>query len=391
MDGCHVESSPAGTTVELTKRLPARAARTLDLNRITARLAAQLTKSPLEEIRLQNQDLLRALEELKAREEELTLLNRQLAETNTGILALYAELEDKAEALRGSSALKARFHSQMSHEIRTPLNAILAISEILLNGTVAPPLPEQEKPLGFIRKEAQDLSELVNDLLDLAKVEAGKMIVRCDSFTVAELFGGLRGMFRPVHRNEAVKLVFEDVEHLPPLCTDEGKLRQVLRNFISNALKFTEQGEVHVAAALQGESIVFSVRDTGIGISPADQALLFRDFTQIESVKQRTVRGTGLGLALARDLVLLLEGQVAVTSEVGTGSVFSLTVPRIWRAPPEVIVVPTVDDRGGRDDRPAPSGAGNDILFIDDDETTRHMQQALRRAGILAGRPKEDR
>lgn len=332
MDGFRIESSPAGTTIELSKRLPARAARTLDIGRLAARLAAQATKSPLEEVRLQNQDLLRALEELKAREEELTILNRQLAETNTGVLALYAELEEKAEVLRDTSALKARFHSQMSHEIRTPINSILSISEILLNGTVAAPLPEQEKPLGFIRKEAQELSELVNDLLDLAKVEAGKMVIRCGSFSVADLFGGLRGMFRPLHRNQDVKLLFEDVAQLPPLHTDEGRIRQVLRNFISNALKFTEQGEVRVAAALQGESVVFSVSDTGIGISPADQALLFRDFSQIESVTQRNVHGTGLGLALARDLAILLEGHVAVTSETDAGSVFSLTVPRLHRA-----------------------------------------------------------
>jgi signal transduction histidine kinase len=210
-----------------------------------------------------------------------------------------------------------------------------------LNGTVAIPHPEQEKPLGFIQKEAQELSELVNDILDLAKVEAGKMVVRCSIFSAAEVFGALRGMFRPLHRNEAVKLLFEDVEHLPPLHTDEVKLRQVLRNFISNALKFTERGEVRVTADLQGESVIFSISDTGIGISPADQALLFHDFAQIEGDKQPTLHGTGLGLALARELALLLEGDVAVTSEAGAGSVFSLTVPRVWQAAAAADPVPS--------------------------------------------------
>jgi signal transduction histidine kinase/DNA-binding response OmpR family regulator len=332
MDRFRIETSSAGTVIELAKRLPARAAqRKLDIAAISARLVAQASKSPIDEVRQQNQELLRALEDLKAREEELTRVNRELSETTTGVLALYAELEDKAEALRGSSALKARFHSQMSHEVRTPINSILSISEILLNGTVATPLPQQEKPLGFIRKAAHQLSELVNDLLDLAKVEAGKMVVRREPFSVPDLFGALRGMFRPLHRNDAVTLVFEDAGHLPTLQTDEGKISQVLRNFVSNALKFTERGEVRVSAAqaADGGHVVFSVSDTGIGISPADQALLFRDFSQIESARQRAVHGTGLGLALVRDLADLLEGEVSVESEAGKGSTFRLQVPRV--------------------------------------------------------------
>lgn len=371
VDGFRVDSSPAGTIVELSKALSPRAARALDIPNIAARLAAQSARSPIDEVRQQNQDLLRALEELRNREEELTHLNRELAETNTGVLALYAELEEKAEALRGSSALKARFHSQMSHEIRTPINSILSISEILLNGTVADPLPEQERPLGFIRKAAHQLSELVNDLLDLAKVEAGKMIVRYDSFSVSDLFGALRGMFRPLHRNEAVKLVFEDTDHLPELHTDEGKISQVLRNFISNALKFTERGEVRVSAVQDGDQIIFSVSDTGIGIDPGDQALLFRDFAQIDSPKQRTVHGTGLGLALARDLANLLEGSVSVSSATGVGSVFRLTVPRALRSS-QPTGATWAEERGSGVD---PEGL-HGILLIDDDEVSRYALRA---------------
>lgn len=329
MDGFHIDTSAAGTVIELSKALPARAAQhKIDIAQIAARLSAQTAKSPLDEARQQNQELLRALEEIKAREEELTRVNRELSETTTGVLALYAELEEKAESLRGASAIKARFHSQMNHEVRTPINSILSLSEILLNGTVVSPLPQQEKPLSFIRKAAQQLSELVNDLLDLAKVEAGKMAVRRESFSVVELFGALRGMFRPLHRNEAVRLIFEDAGELPALQSDEGKISQVLRNLVSNALKFTERGEVRISARQDGELIVFAVSDTGIGISSADQALLFHDFTQIESARQRAVHGTGLGLALARELAELLEGEISLDSEVGKGSTFRLVVPR---------------------------------------------------------------
>ncbi len=329
MDRFEVVSTSEGTVVELSKARPPRGEGRLDVRALTAALAAQVSRSPLDEVRQQNQDLLRALEELRAREEELVRVNRELSETTTGVLALYAALEDQADVLRGTSALKARFHSQMNHEIRTPIHSILSLSELLLNGTVAPVDKAQEKPLGFIRKAAQQLSELVDDLLDLAKVEAGKMAVRRDRFSLTETFGALRGMFRPLHRNREVRLVFEDVSALPPLYTDEGKLSQVLRNFISNALKFTERGEVRVAAALDGERVVFSVRDTGLGISAADQALLFRDFSQIENARQRSVRGTGLGLALVRDLARLLAGEVSVVSEEGKGSTFRLTVPLV--------------------------------------------------------------
>jgi signal transduction histidine kinase/CheY-like chemotaxis protein len=370
MEDFRIESSPAGTVVEMSKHRPARGARSLDLAQLTARLAAQSAKSPMEEVRHQNLELIRTLEELKAREEELNLLNRELAETNTGVLALYTELEEKAESLRGSSALKARFHSQMSHEIRTPINAILSISEILLNGTVVAPLPEQEKPLGFIRKAAHQLSELVNDLLDLAKVEAGKMMVRGEEVSVPELFGALRGMFRPLHRNDAVRLIFEETAHLPPLHSDEGKLSQVLRNFISNALKFTEQGEVRVSAELDGEYVVFAVSDTGIGIAVADQPLLFRDFIQIESARQRSVHGTGLGLTLARELAELLEGSVSVTSTEGVGSIFRLTVPLTTKKARPAARPP---QQSSETRPPLEQGQRPGILLIDDDEAARYV------------------
>lgn len=363
MDRFRIETSPAGTTIEMAKRRPLRAG-PLNLAAVSARLVAQASKSPLDEVRQQNQELLRALEELRAREEELTRVNGELAETTTGLLALYAELEEKAEAIRGASALKARFHSQMSHEVRTPINSILSISELLLNGTVIEPLPEQEKPLGFIRKSAQQLSELVNDLLDLAKVEAGKMVVRRESFAVPELFGALRGLFRPLHRNEAVRILFEDAGHLPPLQTDEGKISQVLRNFISNALKFTERGEVVVSARQLGERIVFSVRDTGIGISPEDQALLFRDFSQIDSSRQRAVHGTGLGLALARDLAALLEGEVSVESEVGKGSTFRLAVPRLLEDPKAPSLPPAPTPQPAVEVAAVPKGKRTPVMVL---------------------------
>jgi CheY-like chemotaxis protein len=193
---------------------------------------------------------------------------------------------------------------------------------------------EQERQIHLIRKSADNLSELVNDLLDLAKVEAGKIVVRPAEFEVRNLFGALRGMLRPLLLYTSVNLVFEDPEEFPPLSTDEGKVSQILRNFISNALKFTEQGEVRVSAKLSadGKSAVFSVSDTGIVIAPEHHSIIFQEFEQLENPLQRKVRGTGLGLSLSKRLAELLGGSLSLSSTVGLGSTFSATIPLVYRS-----------------------------------------------------------
>jgi signal transduction histidine kinase len=173
---------------------------------------------------------------------------------------------------------------------------------------------------------------MVSDLLDIAKIEAGKVELRPDEFSVAALFAALRGMFRPLATSEQVALVFDDPAESIRLYTDEQRIGQVLRNFVSNALKFTTRGEVRVTAAADGDMVRFTVADTGIGIDPADQQRIFDDFTQVDGPIQRRVRGTGLGLPLTRKLAALLGGSVALQSEPGVGSRFSLIVPRDIRA-----------------------------------------------------------
>src|SRR3989475_7732074 len=211
----------------------------------------------------------------------------------------------------------------MSHEFRTPLNSIQALTRLLLEHSDGHLASEQTRQVEFIRKAAQDLTELVNDLLDLAKVEAGKIVVRPIEFEVANLFGALRGMLRPLLVNESVALVFEDTSSVPTLFQDEGKVSQILRNFISNALKFTERGEVRVPATVvdDGMAVAFSVADTGIGIAAEDQERIFHQFGQLENPLQRKVRGTGLGLPLTKKLVEILGGRLALVSEPGVGYV----------------------------------------------------------------------
>jgi CheY-like chemotaxis protein/two-component sensor histidine kinase len=247
-------------------------------------------------------------------------------------VALYAELDEKADHLRRADEVKSRFLSNMTHEFRTPVNSIIGLARLLIDDRERAGQPV-EPEIAYIRDAAEQLSELVNDLLDLAKVEAGKTVVRPAEFQVSTLFGALRGMLRPLLLNQSVSMVFEDGDDLPMLYTDEGKVSQILRNLISNGLKFTERGEVRITAATENDgTIVFQVRDTGIGIRPEDQSRIFDEFTQVEHRLQRGVRGTGLGLPLSKRLAELLGGTLTVSSETGIGSTFSLRIPMHYRS-----------------------------------------------------------
>jgi len=286
--------------------------------------------------------LVKALEELESRKRELDHLNSELFDTNRGVLALYAELDEKAEHLQRADDLKTRFLSNMSHEFRTPLNSILALSQLLTNQVDGPLSQEQHKQVGYIRQSATELLDMVNDLLDLAKVESGKIALRMAEFAIDDLFAALRGMLRPTIASSRVELLFESAASLPRLYSDEAKVTQILRNFIGNALKFTERGEVRVSASLlapgqrppgraracEHESILLGVADTGIGIAASDRERIFEEFSQVEHALQQRVKGTGLGLPLCRKLAAVLGGHVWVESELGVGSKFYLLVPR---------------------------------------------------------------
>ncbi|HVG03118.1 MAG TPA: ATP-binding protein, partial [Nitrospira sp.] len=378
MDQCEIDTAPGQATKVLLKKLfPARAP-FLSAKELS-RIAAQLTQAPAqnaqEEIRHQNHELLRTLEEVRLRQEDLVRMNRELEDTNRGVVALYAELDEKADHLRQADHMKSRFLSHMSHEFRTPLSSILALSALLLERSDGDLNGEQEKQVRFVRKAAENLLELVNDLLDLAKIEAGKIDVRPVEFEVKTMFSALRGMLKPLLMSSSVNLLFEDADDLPSLHTDEGKVSQILRNFISNALKFTEQGEIRVTASVEagGRDMRIAVADTGIGINPVDQTKIFEEFTQLDNPIQKRVKGTGLGLPLCKKLAVLLGGQVAVESEVGIGSVFSLTIP-LWHAlAPVQTSVPADDEEIKRDLSRMP------VLIVEDHPETRFIYQKVLR------------
>lgn len=352
----------SGTTIVVRKRLPpgAKPLTPRTLAGLVDELSQQKPESPLEEIQQQNAELLRALGQLNERQEQLERLNQELEDTNRGVLALYAELDEKAESLRRSDQVKSRFLSDMSHEFRTPVNSILALTRLLDDGVST---ADARKQVSLIRRAAEDLESLVSDLLDLAKIEAGKIEIRPAEFEVATLFSAVRGMLRPLLLNRSLSMVFEEPEALV-MYTDQGKVSQILRNFISNALKYTESGEIRVTAQVMpdGTNVRFCVADTGIGIDPEDQERIFEEFTQLDNPLQAKSKGTGLGLPLTRKLASLLGGTVGVKSTPRVGSTFWAEIPiRYAKLEKPATPAAVVDEN-----------ATLRILVVDDDETARY-------------------
>jgi signal transduction histidine kinase/CheY-like chemotaxis protein len=360
VDRFEASSQPGATRVRLGQRIPRSASARLNaaaLDAIGAQLPGMRT-DPVAVLHEQERELIQSLADLQERQAEANRLNRELEETNRGVVALYSELEQKADQLRSASDMKSRFVSNLSHEFRTPLNSILALSRLLIDGIDGPLNSEQLRQVDYIRRAAQGLLEMVNDLLDLAKVEAGKLDVRPAVFQVGDLFASLRGSLKPLQVNPGVELVFELPLQLPPLYNDESKVAQILRNLISNALKFTEAGHVRVSARHEPrhDRIVFTVQDTGIGIAPDATARIFEDFTQIDGALQRG--GTGLGLPLSRRLALLMGGDVSVQSALGVGSTFELLLPVRF---------------GSAGDEPAAASGRRTLLVVDDEEAFRYV------------------
>lgn len=374
-------STGEGTKVVLGKPLPKKVLplTAQKIREVIDELAKKGAQNPFEEVQEQNQELMRALEEVQNKQLELARLNQELEETNRGVVALYAELDEKAESLKRASEAKTSFLSNMTHEFRTPLNSILGLSQAALSEKDGPLHQEQKKQLNYIHKSAAGLSELVNDLLDIAKVEAGRVEVRPSDFSIPELFGALRGVLRPLLKDDsAVSLVFESDGHLPLLHTDEGKLSQILRNLISNALKFSQQGEVKVSAHLLNEhNLQLVVRDQGIGIALHDQERIFEEFVQIENPLQKKFKGTGLGLSLSRKLAKLLGGELSLKSRPGQGSEFTVSIPLRYSSDHEqlelkpLILLPQVERK------PEIKKQLKKILVIDDEEISRYVLRDL--------------
>jgi signal transduction histidine kinase len=245
---------------------------------------------------------------------------------------LFADIEDKRRQLELASQHKSQFLANMSHELRTPLNAIIGLTEMMVNNAARFGTEKAQEPLQRVRRAGQHLLSLINEVLDLSKIEAGKLELCPESVTLAPLIDEVIGTAQPLAEQNQNRLVAECQVHLAPLTVDPMRLRQILLNLLSNSCKFTKQGEValRVRKVIDGrEWVEFAVSDTGIGMTVEQLARLFEEFSQADSLTARRYGGTGLGLAVTRKLARMMGGDVTVASKPGKGSVFSVRLPTV--------------------------------------------------------------
>jgi signal transduction histidine kinase len=217
----------------------------------------------------------------------------------------------------------------MSHEFRTPLNAMLGYTSMLLQGVAGSIDPAVRRQLGRIESNGRHLLMIINEILDISRIEAGRMPLQITPVKLPDLVAEVRSELEPIILRSRLTLATQLDRGLPPLFTDRQKLKQILLNLLSNALKFTHHGSVTIAVRRnrRDRTITLSVADTGIGISPADQDRIFEDFRQLDNSPTRAYGGTGLGLSICRRLAQMLDGRIAVQSQVGNGSIFTVTLP----------------------------------------------------------------
>ncbi|WP_410810373.1 sensor histidine kinase [Micromonospora sp. 067-2] len=345
VDTLRVSRVEGATVVGMSRRVPANAPTPTPerLAEFRAELGRTAPASALDELTAQNGQLIAALDEVRSQRDDLAVLNEELAETNRGVLALYnqlteeleetnrgvvalyAELDEKSAQLRAASESKSRFLANVSHELRAPVTAIIGLGRLLTDTASEPLTGEQGRQVELIRSSAADLLGLVNELLDLAKAESGRIEPDWAEVDLRQLFGQLRGTLRALATRPEVELVVEELLSPAVLRSDEVLLGQVLRNLLHNGLKFTERGEVRLRARQSDDRWSFTVSDTGPGIAPELHERIFEEFYQVPGATR--VGGTGLGLPYARRLVTLLGGTLELTSEPGRGSTFTISLP----------------------------------------------------------------
>src|ERR1700689_1557657 len=331
----------SGNVVRMAKRRPPGVRP--DMNLVNEQLAAVLPQSTMDELRRHNQDLISALEDLKQQKDQLLLLNSELQETNRGVMALYselsseleqtnlgvvalyAELDEKSEQLRAASESKDRFWANISHELRTPLNSIIGLPRLLAEPSADGVLDaERLYQVGLIRSTGGTLLALVNDLLDVAKAESGRLYIEPAHVDLRALFGRMRGLVRPMADGRPVDVIVSDDGVPDTVLTDETALTSILRNLLSNGIRYTDSGEVRLTARVAGTRLQISVADTGMGIPAGLQENVFEEFYQGPGRRRGGARAV---LPYARRLARILGGDLTLPSEPGIGTTVVLNLP----------------------------------------------------------------
>ncbi len=308
-----------------------------ELENMNAELEVQAEKlqTSEEELKVQQEELMETNQELEER-------SRQLEEKNHLVVLRNLDIQKKAEELEQSTRYKSEFLANMSHELRTPLNSILLLSRLLHENSSSNLSEEQIEYAQVIQSSGHGLLELIDEILDLSKIEAGKLLLEYERIAIQDIMQDMRMMFGPMATDK--KLVFEiftDPGVPAVLETDKMRVEQILKNLISNSLKFTTTGKIELKASMSKKmdnTIVFTVSDTGIGIAEDKQKMIFEAFQQADGSTKRKYGGTGLGLSISRQLARLLQGEIELESEIGKGSSFSLSIPLF--KPGQLVVAP---------------------------------------------------
>jgi len=326
-----------GESVALAVRSTEYKERLRELLEESQRQAEEL-QAQQEELRVSNEELeeqsnaVRAAQaETESRQAELEATNARLEEQSNALERSQREVSEKAREVERASQYKSEFLANMSHELRTPLNSSLILAKLLADNREGNLTEEQVKFAQTISMAGNDLLTLINDILDLSKIEAGKMELNVTRASLQRMGEGLSRTFEPIAKEKGLALaVLVEPGTADAIETDTQRVEQILKNLLSNALKFTEKGEVSLRISSAGQRVLFTVSDTGIGIAKDQQGLIFDAFRQADGASNRKYGGTGLGLSISRDLARLLGGGIEVESAPGRGSTFTLSLPQIF-------------------------------------------------------------
>ncbi|CAG4997962.1 Sensor histidine kinase RcsC [Dyadobacter sp. CECT 9275] len=362
-------------------------------------LQAEELSSQQEEMRVINEELTNQTSMLQVSEEELRVQQEELKQINTELEEKAFMLEEqknmieeardqiqlKADELERAGKFKSEFLANMSHELRTPLNSILILSRILEENKGTRLSSEEQHYASVIYNSGNDLLTLINDILDLAKVEAGKVELNFEQVRTESLLTDMRNLFQKVADNKGISLVLDKSDDCPDsLWIDPVRVLQVVRNLLSNAIKFTSApGTVSFKIRKCSDSIQFEISDTGIGIPIDKQNTVFEAFQQADGSTSRKYGGTGLGLSISRELSILMGGNIGLKSEPGVGSVFTLTIPYLAN-PGEVVTEPVKNPSPDVIESSAYTGLeGHRLLLIEDDAVfANDMAAKARKSGF---------
>lgn len=294
------------------------------------KILAEHLSSINQQLEAQSEELQHQTEELQSQTEELQSQTEELTQTTDSLERQNIELEKQRKQVESANQLKSEFLANMSHELRTPLNSIMALSSVLIMRAKNKLNDEENDYLKIVERNGKRLLTLINDILDLSKIEAGKMDVQPKLISLDGLIQTINENIHSLSEQKGLSLKLEVQDKLPKVETDEARLHQALLNIVANAVKFTDEGDIEISVKYDKKNVFIDVKDSGIGIAPEVLPHIFDEFRQADSTTSKQYEGTGLGLSIAKKMITILGGRIEVSSELGIGSSFTVILPQKW-------------------------------------------------------------